>query len=383
MHPTQRPFNRCFVVYSSSIAIRYIIKSLPAELRAGRWVKTMTVKIGKFIWDITYACPLRCVHCYTESGRRPARTLDRDAAMRITDVMIAAEAKKVSISGGEPLSVRWSVEAMKRLHDAGIAVTLFTSGWSMPEKTAIALADAVTSVAVSIDGANAAIHDAIRKREGAFERGMKALDALYRVKDKRLAAGQSCFTVGIDYTLTRSNAKEEDLERFVEAAIERFPKLDFIRFGAVIPSGLAAEPEFEASELLAIQELVDLIDVGRRLAAREGNGVDISVTDVRYFLPQPGASAADLDILHIEPDGALRAYPIYEAKVGNVLEEPLDTLWPKVRAWRSDPFVVEQMETIQTMADWANATRILDRRYGSQADQERIRQRGLSVPVPV
>ncbi|WP_243373843.1 radical SAM protein [Microvirga solisilvae] len=336
----------------------------------------MTVHIGKFIWDITYSCPLRCGHCYSESGRRPVRTLDRDNAMRIVDVILAAQAKKVSISGGEPLSVRWAPEAMKRMHDAGIAVTLFTSGWSVTERMAASLTDAVTSIAVSIDGADASIHDTIRARAGAFERGMKALDILHRVKEERKAAGQSCFTLGIDYTLTRSGAREEDLERFVKAASERFPKLDFIRFGAVIPSGMAAEREFEANELLSIQELVDLIEVGQRFNAREGNTIDISVTDVRYFLPQPGVSVVDLDILQIEPDGALRAFPIYEAKVGNVLQNSLDVLWPKVREWRADPFVIEQMESVHTMADWASTTRILDRRYGSTDDQERIARRG-------
>lgn len=341
----------------------------------------MAVKIGKFIWDITYACPLSCVHCYTESGRRPARTLEREAAMQVIDMMIEAQPQKVSISGGEPLSVRWALEAMKRLHDAGIAVTVFTSGWSMSEKTAMALAGAVTSVAVSVDGADASIHDVIRGRAGAFERSMKALDTLHRVKEHRQAAGQSCFTLGLDYTLTRSGANEADLERFVNMAVKRFPTLDYIRFGAVIPSGLAAEREFEASELLSIQELVDLIEVGKRLAARENSDIDISVTDVRYFLPQPGASAVDLDILHIEPDGALRAYPIYEAKVGNVLHESLDDLMPKVRAWRSDPFVAKQMNEIKTMADWANATRTLDRRYGSPDDQERIGRRGAPLRI--
>ena len=342
----------------------------------------MTTKIGKFIWDITYACPLRCEHCYSESGRRPSRTLDRDAAMRVVDVILGAEAKKVSISGGEPLSVRWAVEAMKRLHDVGIDVTVFTSGWTMKEALATVLADAVSSVAVSMEGADATIHDAIRGRAGAFERGMKALDILHRVKEARRAAGQNCFTLGVDYTLTRSGAKEADLERFVEMALERFPGLDFIRFGAVIPSGLAAERKFETSELLSIEELVDLIDVGRRLAARKGSAVDISVTDVRYFLPQPGVSTVDLDILQIEPDGGLRAFPIYEAKVGNVLHEPLDVLWPRVRAWRADPFVLEQMESVRTMADWASTTRILDRRYGSPDDQERISQRAPLELVP-
>jgi len=189
----------------------------------------MAVKVGKFIWDITYACPLQCVHCYTESGRRPPRTLDRDAAMGVIDVIIAAQAQKVSISGGEPLSVRWSLEAMKRLHDAGIAVTVFTSGWSMPEKTAAALADTVSSVAVSIDGADSAIHDTIRGRTGAFERAMKSLDILHRVKGERQEYGRTCFTLGIDYTLTRSGATlnffllgdDSGLARFVDSVARR------------------------------------------------------------------------------------------------------------------------------------------------------------------
>ena len=150
--------------------------------------------------------------------------------MRVVDVILASQPKIVSISGGEPLSVRWAVEAMKRLHDAGIDVTVYTSGWTMKERLATALAEAVSSVAVSIDGADAVIHNAMRGRAGAFERGMKALEILHQVKDERRAAGQSCFTFGIDYTLTRSGSKEADLKRFVEAAIKRFPEARFHSF---------------------------------------------------------------------------------------------------------------------------------------------------------
>ena len=64
-------------------------------------------------------------------------------------------------------------------------------------------------------------------------------------------------------------------------------------------------------------------------------------------------------------DGQLRAFPIYEAKVGNVLEEPLDVLWQRALEWRLQPFVVEQIESIRSVADWARVTRTLDHRYGS------------------
>jgi MoaA/NifB/PqqE/SkfB family radical SAM enzyme len=295
--------------------------------------------------------------------------------MRVIDVMLSARPERISISGGEPLLVPWCIEAARRFHERGIVVTLFTSGWVMGEELAAGLAGSVTNVAVSIDGSDGKIHDTIRGRRGSFDRAMTALDVLQRVKREKRGAGQECYLLGIDYTLTQSGAKAADLERFVEAVTSRFPEIDFVRFGAVIPSGLAAEEEFEATELLTVEELVNLLGTETKLAELARNGTKVSMTDVRYFLPGAESSVIDVSIAQIEPDGALRAFPIYEAKVGNVLEEPLEVLWAKSMAWRSDPFVATQLNSIRTMADWARVTRTLDRRYGSGDDKVRIAQR--------
>jgi MoaA/NifB/PqqE/SkfB family radical SAM enzyme len=339
----------------------------------------MVDRIEKFIWDLTYACPLRCMHCYSESGRRAGRMLQRTDAMRVVDVILSAKPERVSISGGEPLNVPWCTEAVRRMHEAGILVTLFTSGWAMTDLLANELASSVTNVAVSIDGVDAQIHDHIRGKSGSFERVMATVDLLQRVKGECRKGGQKYYSLGIDYTLTQSGAKPADLERFVEKVTSQFPDLDFIRFGAVIPVGLAAEQGFEAAQLLTVEELVNIVGAENRLAECARNGAKVSVTDVRYFLPQPGTSATDVKIAQIEPDGALRAFPIYEAKVGNLLEESLEVLWSRALAWRSDPFVAAQMNSIRTMADWARATRTLDRRYGSVEDKARIAQRDSAV----
>lgn len=333
-----------------------------------------TTQIKKFIWDLTYACPLRCKHCYSESGRRAARMLQRDDAMRVVDVIISAQPERISLSGGEPMLVPWWREAARRMHEAGSMVTIFTSGWTMDEKTANDLADSVASVAVSVDGADDRAHDTIRGREGAFKKAMDALSVLGQVKREGALLGRSCYTLGVDYTLTRSG--NENLERFVEDVTARFPELDFIRFGAVIPSGLAAEEKFEETELLAYEDLVDIAEAGSRLEKKAGNNTEVSVTDVRYFLPDTSLSAASEGIALIEADGQMRAFPIYEAKVGNVLEEPLELLWNRVLDWRQEPFVLEQLRSIRTVADWARVTRTLDRRYGSAADKARIARRG-------
>lgn len=333
-----------------------------------------TRQIEKFIWDLTYACPLRCKHCYSESGRRAARMLQRDDAMRVVDVIISAQPMRISLSGGEPLLVPWWNEAARRMHEAGIAVTIFTSGWIMDEEAANDLADSVTSVAVSVDGADDRVHDTIRGRKGAFIKAMDALGVLERVKREWAASGRNCYTLGVDYTLTRSG--KENLDRFVEDVTSRFPDLDFVRFGAVIPSGLAAEEDFEAAELLTYKDLVEIADAGKRLEVKARNNTEVSVTDVRYFLPDTSLSAASEGIASIEADGQMRAFPIYEAKVGNVLEEPLELLWNRVLEWRREPFVLEQLRSIKTVADWARVTRTLDRHYGSAADKARIARRG-------
>lgn len=257
-------------------------------------------------------------------------------------------------------------------------MTVFTSGWVLDAHKAEELADSVTSVAVSVDGANEQIHDHVRGRPGAYSKAMHALEQLERVKRWRAEADAACYSLGVDYTLTRTG--KEGLGNFVAEVTSRFPLLDFVRFGAVIPSGIAAEEEFERHELLTYEELVETAGAAEELAASSKSGAEVTVTDVRYFLPESPLSATDVDIASIEADGQLRAVPIYEAKVGNVLDEPLDLLWERVLAWRVDPFVVDQIHSINSVADWAKVTRTLDQRYGSPQDQERIFRRRNQGP---
>jgi MoaA/NifB/PqqE/SkfB family radical SAM enzyme len=342
----------------------------------------MTPPIEKFIWDLTYGCPLRCEHCYSESGRRPARVLDRERAMRVVDIILSAKPNRVSISGGEPLSVPWCTEATRRMRDAGIIVTLFTSGWIMSNSLANELATSVSSVALSIDGPNEDVHDHVRGRRGSFARAIAALGILQEAKRQCSKDNSDCYQVGIDYTVTRPGAALADLEKFIERMTLQFPDLDFIRFGAVIPVGLASEEIYEKVRLLKVEDAVDLLGAHDQLQnCSQSATTKVSITDVRYFLPE-AAPPSELGIAQLEPDGVMRAFPIYEAKVGNVLEEPLDVVWARAIAWRKDPFVAEQLDSVNTMSDWALVSRTLDRRYGSAADKERISQRGNTL-VPL
>lgn len=326
--------------------------------------------IERFIWNLTYACPLRCQHCCSESGRRPASLLGREDMRKLVEVILAAKPKRVSFSGGEPLMAPWWAEAAGRFRDAGVPVTLFTSGWFVDDSTVRQLADTVASVCVSVDGPDAATHDYIRGRDGAFRHAMAALGRLDAHKGERKVRDEACYTLGIDYTVTRTNLP--GIDACVADMTTRFPQLDYIRFGAVVPEGLAQEEGFATRELLSMDEVEALAAAEPRLAAQARNGAAISVTDARSFLPTSPLHMAGDGIAHIEADGQLRACTTYEAKVGNLLEEPLGELWLKAQAWRRDPFVLDQLSAIRTTADWARATRALDRRYGSEADKVRL-----------
>lgn len=331
--------------------------------------------IKRFIWDLTYACPLRCQHCYSESGRRPARMLDRKAMRRVIELIVAARPMRISLSGGEPLLVPWWHEAASRLTAAGVPVTIFTSGSVRVDPPA--LAESVASVAVSVDGGTADVHDRIRGKSGSFSRAMETLTALDAFKGDRRRAPEDCYSFGVDCTVTRSAFDE--LEGLVEEVTKRFRHLDFVRFGAVVPEGLAQEEDFAARELLDEELLSALTRAQQRLAAKAHNQARISVTDSRYFLPTSLLAEESATIAHIEPDGQLRAFTNYEAKVGNVLTEPLEVLWARAHEWRRDPFVAATLGSIKSQADWARATRILDRRYGSAEDRARIARRGPTV----
>jgi MoaA/NifB/PqqE/SkfB family radical SAM enzyme len=338
--------------------------------------KQRGVRLGRFIWDLTYACPLRCIHCYSESGRRPARTLERDDMRRAVRAMLSAGPQRISFAGGEPLLVPWWDEAARLFSAGAVPVTVFTGGWVVDEAMADRLAGTVAGVSVSVDGPTGPVHDAIRGRAGSFEQAMASLELLDRVKRERTARGERCYGLGIDYTVTRSG--RHGLGDFVRDATSRFTGLDSVRFGAVIPGGLASEVGFVERELLTDHELEALVGAEPALASRARNGATVSVTDVRDFLPTSPLYPEGAEIAQVEPDGELRAFPCYEAKVGNILDEPIEALWQRALAWREDPFVLAQTSSIQTLADWARVSRLLDRRYGSAEDRVRIARRGAA-----
>ncbi|MER6178206.1 radical SAM protein [Streptosporangium sp. NPDC001681] len=328
------------------------------------------------IWDVTYACPLRCIHCYSESGRRPARQLSHGDMLRLADAIIAMRPDSVEFAGGEPLVVKGIYEIAEHIGRAGVTVNLYTGGWTLTPETAEEAARAFQRITVSIDGTDAEVHDRVRGRVGSFDRAMNALAMLDDIAARRAAEGGTPLIFGIDCSVVRSNFHQ--LADFCTDIAPRFPRMRFLNLAAAVPSGLASRPGFAETELLGNEELATLTseEYTERLRSLAPASLAVTTSDNFILMMHPGIVASyGFPLMQIEPDGEVRAMPIYEGCVGNLLTEAPDVLWRRaVERW-SDPFVVETLSPVRSMTDWAEATRRIDRRFGFPEVLTRIDRR--------
>ncbi|WP_263451483.1 radical SAM protein [Hyalangium gracile] len=336
------------------------------------------------IWDVTYACPLRCTHCYSESGRRASRQLRHEEMLRVADALISLRPSSVQLSGGEPMLVKGLVQLAERFQQAGISVALYTSGWLMTPEIVPELFRVFSQIHVSVDGATARVHEAIRGRVGGFERAMRALTLLdAAAREERERTGRSV-TFGVDCVVVRSNLHQ--LEAFCTDLVPRFPELKFLFFGVAIPSGLASRQGFAERELLTEEQRQRLMnpDFVGHLRSLVPPSVRIRVSDGMALQMHPEHLArgrAARYSMQVEPDGAVRGMAIYEGTVGSLLEEPAQVLWERVLARPHDPFVAETLSPVRTRQEWAEAVRRIDYHFGTEEVRARIDRRP-EFPTP-
>jgi MoaA/NifB/PqqE/SkfB family radical SAM enzyme len=131
-------------------------------------------------WQLTNRCAGACLACCEESG--PAHgwpdELGRDEAVALAQQVIDLGIPYVAFGGGEPLSVPHCWELFEMLAAAGIAIKLETNGILIDAAAAERLhAMGAECVQISVAGANAATHDAMRPGI-PFDGAMSAIDRL-------------------------------------------------------------------------------------------------------------------------------------------------------------------------------------------------------------
>jgi len=132
------------------------------------------------VWDITYACSLRCQYCYSESGRRSSKVLDKISAEKVTQQLQAL--KSVVFSGGEPTLAPFLEDSAEQLQRAGVSTILYTNGAKMSNFSLRSLMENFRRIHISLDSGSQHTHDRLRGRAGSFNEVMTTLESLQALR---------------------------------------------------------------------------------------------------------------------------------------------------------------------------------------------------------
>jgi radical SAM protein with 4Fe4S-binding SPASM domain len=161
---------------------------------------SVTHKPRLIFWEVTKGCNLRCVHCRaTATELSSINDLPKTKALNIIKQVSQLSLPIIVLSGGEPLFRSDIFELASYGRDCGLRVALATNGTLVTKAVAHKIVDAgVRRVSISLDGADAATHDAFRGIPGAFDQAVRGLRNL-----KELG-----MSVQINMTIARHNAHQ-------------------------------------------------------------------------------------------------------------------------------------------------------------------------------
>ncbi|HPO84981.1 MAG: TIGR04083 family peptide-modifying radical SAM enzyme [Anaerolineae bacterium] len=259
---------------------------------------------------VTYACNLRCDHCYARAGEENKLALDVPSVKRMAEEAAQAGFAKLVITGGEPLAhpqrdflldtlaeLRPQLKPMKFVLRTNLALPL-------DEALLERIARAFDLVVVSVDG-DEATHNARRGR-GTYQRTVSNL--------KDLTGFQSLSGLGISIAATLTAAEAE---------------------------GAADDAVRALAEELGIESRIKMtLPIGRAAGLILSHDFSSSLDDDEEKLARAADPASTCGLgmnLYIAPDG--NCYPCHalmgaRSHLGNALHEGLPTVIKRNDAYR-------------------------------------------------
>ena len=127
------------------------------------------------VWEITFACNMRCIHCGTSAGKKRPDELATEESLALIDELAGLGCKVITISGGEPLLRKDWPQLAERIKQNHMKAYLISNGNAVtPEIVQEFKRVGMSSVGISFDGTKET-HNYIRQREDSFEKATNAM----------------------------------------------------------------------------------------------------------------------------------------------------------------------------------------------------------------
>jgi radical SAM protein with 4Fe4S-binding SPASM domain len=244
--------------------------------------------------EMTYACNLRCKHCYVEAGAKQDGELNTTEMLGLLEKLKAAGIKEINVTGGEPL-VRNDIFEILDYSFSNFKTVLLTNGYGINEGIGQKLSKYRNMlVQLSLDGANAKTHDHLRGIDGSFDRVLNAMELLSK-NGLRAVASMTVTSFNLDQI-------EDVLKIAKENGAIRF------RAGPIIPSGRAKELNWNLSR----EDMSKFKDKIKELHEKYKNeifvdaGDTILTEDEKEFVQTLKNCGAGYKLVAIAPNGDVR-----------------------------------------------------------------------------
>ncbi len=139
------------------------------------------------VFEMTYRCSEKCIHCYNIGSTHNAEDIDRrgernelvfDEYKSAIDQLIKQGMFKICLTGGDPFSKDIIWDIIEYLYEKEVAVEIYTNGISIVNKVEKLLALYPRIVGLTVYSADASIHDKITRTKGSLEKTLATMKKL-------------------------------------------------------------------------------------------------------------------------------------------------------------------------------------------------------------
>lgn len=293
------------------------------------------------VWDVTYACNLKCKHCYATAGKIWRDELTTEQAKHAIDIFDRAGVTILAFSGGEPLVRPDILELTNYAYDKGMYVAVATNGTLITKEKAKEMKEAgVQFLQISLDGADAKTHDAFRGINGAFDKTVRGIKNAVAEK----------FFVEISTTVTKYNYKQipDIIKLGEEIGANWFMAYNFIPTGRgkeIVEVDLSPEEREEVLKILWNElrsgrkiSVLSTAPQFARVSLQQEEGEKEVIVPTHFYNPKLAGQLIDLAefiggcgagrfYMAMKANGDLQPCVFLPLKLGNILEDDFEDIW--------------------------------------------------------